>query len=128
MAPALTNQQPSFHLVAVPWDFPIGEAGAENKQFSATLDQLRGEVGLTGLSVWGAIPSFRHFRVRDVQPRLFHGDGGLLFEPVVSRGGCRPLAAIAGSKPLLSAIAQACHRHDLALRLLLSTATMSGLG
>ncbi len=129
MASNQTNRlsQPSFYLIAAPWDLQFGERGIESKDLSTTLDQLRGEVGLTGLSVWGAAPASRHFRVREIQPRLFSAEGGLFFEPSHTRGGCRPPVVASGSKSLLPAIAGACVRHDLTLRLLLSTATMGGL-
>jgi|CXWL01.1.fsa_nt_gi hypothetical protein len=129
MASAQTNRssQPSFYLIAAPWDLQLDERGIESKELSVTLDQLRGEVALTGLSVWGAAPSSRRFRIREIEPRLIHAEGGLFFEPSQTRGGCRPPAVTTGSKSLVPAIANACARHDLALRLLLSTATMGGL-
>lgn len=118
---------PTFHLIAYPWDFPPCERGAERSELSAALDQLRGEVGLTGLALWGAAPPVREFRVGAVQPRLFHAEGGLSFEPVQNRSGCRPTVATTGSRSLLPVIAHACESADLALRLLLSTSTMGGL-
>ena len=126
MTPIQSNRsaQPSFYLIAAPWDI---EPGFENKELSATFDQLRGEVGLTGLAVWGAAAPLRSFRLHEGGPRLVHSEGGLFFEPSQTRGGCRPHAAAIGAKSLLPAIAQACGRHDLALRLLLSTSTMGGL-
>ncbi len=118
---------PIFHLVAYPWDFPPCERGAERGELSSTLDQLRGEVGLGGLALWGAAPPVREFRVGAMQPRLFHGEGGLFFEPVQNRGGCRPNVTTTGSRSLLPVIAHACESADLGLRLLLSTSTMGGL-
>jgi hypothetical protein len=129
MASSIDNSlsPPTFHLMAYPWDFPPCERGTECGELSAMLDQLRGEVGLGGLSVWGAASAVRQFRVGPIQPRLFHSDGGLFFEPVQNRGGCRPTVTTTGSRSQLPAIAHACQRADLGLRLLLSTAAMGGL-
>lgn len=130
-AMALTDQSSSsstsFHLIAYPWDLPIPSRATQRGDFSDTLDLLRGEVGLSGLAVWGAAPAVRHFRMGESPPRLFHAEGGLLFEPVQTRGGCRPVTSMAGQKSLMPAIAHACVQRDLSLRLLLSTSTMGGL-
>lgn len=129
---ALTDQSSSsstsFHLIAYPWDLPISSQVSQRGHISDALDLLRGEVGLSGLAVWGAAAAASHFRIGEITPRLFHADGGLLFEPVQTRGGCRPVASMAGPKSLmLPAIAHACAQRDLSLRLLLATSTMGGL-
>ena len=117
---------PSFFLIASPWDFPFGERTAGDQALLDSLDQLRGEVGLTGIALWGATAASREFRIRPVRPRLYFNDGGLHFDPMQYRGGCRPIPAM-GPNKTFPAIAQACGRYNLSLRMMLATATMGGL-
>lgn len=117
---------PAFYLVASPWDFSFGERTGGDQALGDSLDQLRGEVGLTGLALRGGTAASREFRIRQVRPRMYFNDGGLHFEPVQYRGVCRPIPAT-GSYKSFPAIAQACGRYDLSLRMLLATATMGGL-
>lgn len=129
MAPAQTKplSQPTFFLMAAPWDLPGADRGIGDNPLSTLLDRLRGEVGLTGLSLWAAAPPSRRFRTRESSPRLLHSEGGLFFAPVQSRGGCRPPTTDPTSRQFLAEVATTCKRHDLALRLLFSTATIGGL-
>lgn len=120
-------QRPAFFLSATLCDLDNAGLGGANASLARILDQLRGEVGVTGLAVWGATAQQRYFRVREAVPRLIRCEGGLLFETSLRRGKCRPPAGTMGAKSALPAVATACARHDLALRLLLSTASMGGL-
>lgn len=117
---------PTFHLIAFPWDFPADGRSDPNPEMAETFDRLRGEVGVTGLALWGATPPMREFRVREVRPRLFQSDGGLHFEPMHYQCGCRPRTPL-DSTNLVPVIAQACKRSGLSLRLILATASMGGI-
>jgi hypothetical protein len=63
-----------LYLLAYPWDLP-------GENLAACLDRFRGEVGVSGVSVWAAAPPVHELRARDVSPRVFHSSGGLLFPP-----------------------------------------------
>lgn len=117
---------PTFFLIVAPWDFSSGKSGIDVNATSAIFDQLRGEVGLTGLSLWGAASAWREFSVKKT-PHLHRCEGGLFFDPLQSRGGCRPPAAASLSRRLVPEIAEACRQHGLSLRLNLSLARMGGL-
>jgi len=115
---------PTLSLTAYPWDFADGGLADQ-------LDRLRGEVGLTGFSVWAATPGVKQFRVRDVQPRVFRTDGGVFFQPSANHGfgrGCRPLVSTwtRGGNPLAT-IAEQCVRSELRLRAILPAATTGQL-
>ncbi|MDO8630347.1 MAG: hypothetical protein Q7R41_07625, partial [Phycisphaerales bacterium] len=115
---------PSLFVSAYPWN--LMERGLDK-----LLDRLRGEVGVTGLSVWAATPPLKQFRVRDVQPRLFCTDGGVFFQPSDRHGsgtGCRPLVSTwtRGGNPLAT-IAEQCARSDVRLRAILPAATTGQL-
>jgi len=114
-------------MIAQPVDLLPADRDQEKKELDAALGVLRGEVGLTGLSVWAAAAPADYFRVRETPPRWVHADGGLYFEPPASSGGCRPPVAANGAFTALAIIGRACERHGLSLRLRLSTATLSGL-
>ena len=119
--------KPTFHIIAQPVDLLPADRDQEKKELDAVLDKLRGEVGLTGLSVWAATAPADYFRARESLPRCVHSDGGLYFEPRASSGGCRPPVAANGAFTSLTTIGKACERYGLSLRLRLATATLSGL-
>jgi len=110
------------HLTAYPWDLI-------DEREEAVLDRLRGEIGVTGLSLWVASPPVRQLRVRDVEPRIFSTRGGLFFRPSdepYTGTRCKPLASgwHKGSDPL-ARIADACADRSLDLRAVVS-ATATG--
>ncbi len=118
------SRRPSLFVSAYPWN--LMERGLEG-----LVDRLRGEVGVTGISVWAATPRLKQFRVRDVRPRLFRTDGGLFFQPSHRQGswtGCRPMVSTwtRGANPL-ETIAEQCVRSDVQLRAILPAATTGGL-
>jgi hypothetical protein len=118
------SRLPSLFVSAYPWN--LMERGLDG-----LLDRLRGEVGVTGLSVWAATPPLKQFRVRDVLPRLFRTDGGVFFQPSDRHGSgaaCRPLVSTwtRGGNPLAT-IAEQCVRSDVRLRAILPAATTGQL-
>ena len=121
------SSQISFHLIARLDDLLPADREQEKRELAAALDALRGEVGLTGLSVWAAAPPAVYLRSRNGQARCVHSEGGLYFDPPAKAGGCRPPAAGTASYSALVSIAQACERHGLTLRLRVAMATLGGL-
>ncbi len=63
-----------FSIIAYPWD--LADEG-----FESVLDRLGGEVGATGLTLWGAARPIQRVRVRAVEPRVVRCGGGALFLP-----------------------------------------------
>lgn len=116
---------PSFFLVAAPWDFSGPTGGIDAHALGEILDRLQGDVGLTGLSIWGASAAYDEFRVHK-KPHWIRCDGGLFFDPVQSRGGCRPPESSV-SRRFLPEIASVCQQHNASLRCMLSYASLGGL-
>jgi hypothetical protein len=105
-------------LRAYPWDLVDGD-------LDATLDQLRGDIGLTGLSVWAASPPVCYLRPRPIEPRFVRDHGGLFFHPDGQRYSgtrCKPTVAawLRGKDPIPRIAAACTERHGLSLRLVVS--------
>jgi hypothetical protein len=104
-------------LVAYPWDVPVEHLGEE-------LDRLRGEVGVTGLSLWVAAPPATQFRAVGLNPRVLHTRGGVLFQPTerhYAQTRCQPVVSswsTAGNP--LARISKACAAHGMRLRVMVS--------
>ena len=76
-------------MTTYPWDLA-------DEDISSSLDRLHGEIGITGLSLWAAIPSSTQLRVRDIEPRVVHTRGGLLFHPTdehYESTRCKPITS-----------------------------------
>jgi hypothetical protein len=107
----------SLHIQCYPWDSVGGE-------HSATLDQLRGEVGVDGLTVWAAVPPVMELRARPEPPQVFATAGGVFFaprEPLYARLHCQPVVStwVRGRDPL-EEIRKLCECHKLSLRVMVS--------
>lgn len=124
--PASRTTGTSFFLIAQPGELTPLERDRETN-LSSVLDSLRGEVGITGLSVWGAAPPVAWFRSQDDNSRLVHTEGGLFFEPLRRSGGCRPPVRSPDFTSTLAAVAQSCAQSEFSLRLRLALATLGGL-
>jgi hypothetical protein len=109
---------------AYPWDLMPVDA-------EPLLARLRGEAGVTGLSVWAAAGARRTLRVRDCRPRVFRSRGGLYFQPRRDRyehGRCRPLVSTwTHEGERFARVTAACERNGLKLRLLVSAAATGRL-
>ncbi len=109
-----------IYLLAYPWDL-------SDVDLHGLFARLRGEFGIDGLSAWATTPPCRELRVRNVQPRVFSTRGGFFF-PTADRFyahlRCRPIVStwVRAGNPL-ARIAEACDRHDLKMRAVLSAAT-----
>ena len=106
-------------LTAYPWDL-IDEGVA------TVLDQLHGEIGVTGLSVWIGVPPIVQLRVREVRPRVYRTRGGVFFHPDEQHytgSRCKPVVStwIRGRQPLKH-IAEACAERAMELRVIVSAA------
>jgi len=109
-------------LLAYPWDLVDEGLGSR-------LDRLRGEVGVTGVCVWAAIPAVSELRTRDVSPRVFRSRGGVLFQPAerfYANLRTQPIVStwVRTSDPL-KLVGDACAARDMELRAVISA---SGLG
>jgi hypothetical protein len=98
---------------AYPWDLEGADA-------LTVLDRLQGEVGISGLSIWAAAGAVTQLRVGDVDPKIYHTRGGLLFVPTAeyySRTRCKPiLATRLPVRYSISAIGAACAARSLEIR------------
>ena len=121
-----------LYFVAYPWDLPAEDVGG-------ILDQLRGEVGVTGLSLWVAAPPSAQLRAsapRPVslgatissacRPRVFRSRGGVLFQPAqrhYAQTRCQPIVSswVTMGNPLAT-IAKTCAARALNLRTIVSAA------
>lgn len=106
-------------LTTYPWDLVDEDVGG-------FLDRLRGEVGVTGVSVWATTSQLVQLRARDVRPRIFRTRGGLFFHPDETRYAgtrCKPIVStwVKGKCPL-KRISQACTDRGMELRVILSAA------
>lgn len=104
---------------AYPWDL-IDEG------VTPVLDRLRGEVGVTGISVWMATPAVTQLRARPVDPRVFRTRGGLFFHPddeAYAGTRCKPIVSgwLKGKDPL-KRVADACADRGMDLRVMVSAA------
>lgn len=106
-------------LTTHPWDLVDEDVGG-------VLDRLRGEVGVTGVSVWVTTSPLVQLRVRDVSPRIFRTRGGLFFHPDEQRYAatrCKPIVSTwVKEKRPLKRISQACADRGMELRVILSAA------
>ena len=107
----------SAFLTACPWD--LTTEGVE-----PVLDRMRGEIGVTGLSLWVGTPPQTRLSAHRVEPRVFTTRGGLFFQPadgayVATR--CKPIVAewLDGRNPLAT-IAEACAERQMELRAIVS--------
>ncbi|MEK7757369.1 MAG: hypothetical protein AAB385_09190, partial [Planctomycetota bacterium] len=119
-------------IVAYPWDLPAEDVGG-------VLDQLRGEVGVTGLSLWVAAPPTAQLRASAPRPlslganvssarrpRVFRTRGGVFFQPAdrhYAQTRCQPIVSswVTMGNPLAT-IAKACAGRGLNLRAIVSAA------
>lgn len=115
-----------FVLCAQPGEFLFNPRDRESSP-AAALDTYRGEIGITGLSLWGAAPSVRWFRSEPDRSGLVCCDGGLYYESLRRSGGCRPPVVSSDSTAALAAVATTCSRSELTLRLRLSLSDLGGL-
>ena len=106
-------------LTAYPWDLLDDE-------FDVRLDQLHGEIGATGLTVWAASPPAIQVRGRDVEPRINRTRGGLLFHPDERHyTGTRIKPIVSSwvkSKSPIQRLATACGQRGMELRVKVSAA------
>ncbi len=104
---------PRFFLEAYPWDL-LG------KDLGATLERLRGEVGVTGLSIWVGSPQVMQLRVRRLDPRVFRTGGGLHYRPVDAGFEAIPFRPVVSDwvdgEDRLDLAVRTCVQHGLALR------------
>lgn len=108
-----------FFLVAYPWDLPAEDVGS-------VLDQLRGEVGVTGISLWSGVPPTIQLRAGARYPRVFRTRGGVFFQPAqrhYTQTRCQPIVSswVTMGNPL-APIAKACAGRGLTLRVIVSAA------
>ena len=106
-------------MSAYPWDLI-------DDDLDAVLDRLNGEIGVSGLSVWAALPPQTRLRPRAVQPRLFRTRGGLFFHADADRYAstrCKPAVShwVKAKRPLRR-IADAVAERGMELRLAVSAA------
>lgn len=111
-------------LVAYPWDLL-------DDRLDATLDRLRGEVGVTGVSLWTAAPPVLYVRGRVIEPRVVRSEGGVLFptdEKHYAATRCKPVPAswLKGKDPL-GRIASACQTRGMELRAVVSASRIGRL-
>ena len=116
--------KPTLFLEAFPWDLPSNQA-------SSALSRLHGEVGVTGLSVWAVCPAVTQLGIAGGSVQLVRCQGGCFVEmcgrteqplkapPAIVEG--------AGTVGALHEIAEACGKHALDLRLIVSASRMGGL-
>ncbi len=95
------------------------------------LDRLHGEIGVSGVSLWVAMPPMTQFRAHDHKPRVFRTRGGLFLSPNEERyraTRCKPIVSSwnKGRDPF-SRIAQACSDRGLELRAVVSAAATGRL-
>ena len=108
-------------VVAYPWDLPAEDVGG-------ILDQLRGEVGVSGLSLWVAVPPSAQLRANSRLPRVFRTRGGVFFQPAdrhYTQTRCQPIESswVTMGNPLAT-IAKACAGRGLTLRAIVSVAAV----
>lgn len=108
-----------FFLVAYPWDLPAEDVGG-------VLDRLRGEVGVTGLTLWSGVPPTVQLRAGARRPRVFRTRGGVFFQPAqrhYAQTRCQPIVSswVTMGNPL-GTIAKACAGCGLNLRVIVSAA------
>jgi hypothetical protein len=111
-------------LLAYPWD--VADEG-----LGPRLDRLRGEVGVTGLSLWAAAPPVAELRARDVAPRVFCSHGGVLFQPsdrLYVNLRAQPIVStwLRNSNPIKQ-VAEACAARDIKLRAVISASATGRL-
>ena len=104
-------------LVAYPWDLPAEEVGG-------ALDRLRGEVGVTGLSLWSAVAPTVELHASARRPRVFRTRGGVFFQPAdrhYAQTRCQPIVSswVTMGNPIAT-IAKACAARGLTLRVIVS--------
>ena len=106
-------------MTAYPWDII-------DDYPQIALDRLQGELGLTGLSLWTAIPPTTQLRVRHIEPKYVRTRGGLFFHPSESQYDntrCKPITSnkIKGRDPI-EKIINACTQRGLEYSLIISAA------
>jgi len=119
-----------LYFVAYPWDLPAEEVGGE-------LDELRGEVGVTGLTLWVAASANAQLRASSPRPlslgatvgsarrpRVFRTRGGAFFQPAdrhYAQTRCQPIVSswVTMGNPL-APIAKACASRGMPLRAIVS--------
>jgi len=106
-------------MTAYPWDLV-------DEGVTTVLDRLRGEVGVTGISVWMASPTVTQLRARPGDPRIFRTRGGVFFHPdeeAYAATRCKPIVSgwLKGKEPL-KRIAEACAERGMDLRVVVSAA------
>ncbi len=105
-------------MTAYPWDI----AG---DNISSSMDQLHGEVGITGLAMWASIPPSTYLRIREIQPRVVHTRGGLLFHPTEENyesTRCKPIVSSKiKSRDPIDKIVHECKQRDMDVAIMVST-------
>lgn len=111
-------------MAAYPWDL-LGEG------LEASLDRLRGEVGVTGIALHILSGPQFYFRALGRTPCILRTQGGACFTPEESRYAatrCRaPASDVAGAKYALEKIASACSERKMPLRVAISATRMGNL-
>ncbi len=105
------------YLRMFPWDLL-------DDDLESMLDRLHGDVGLSGISLWMALPPTEYLRSRCLKPRFVRSGGGLLFpfnEAAYVGTRCKPLIAdwVRGKEPLRR-IGEACAKRGLSIRAVIS--------
>lgn len=113
-----------FSILVHPWD--LFDEGPE-----PVLDRLRGDVGVTAVTIVAAAPAMSTLRTRSVDPRVLHCDGGLLMSPDESRydaSRLRPLpASRVKARESFDAAAEAAASQGLHIRAQVSAAATGRL-
>lgn len=106
-------------MTAYPWDLT-------DDDLQITLDRLQGEWGITGLSLWTAIPPTTQLRVRNIEPKYVRTRGGLFFHPSENQyesTRCKPITSskVKGRDPI-EKIVNTCTQRGLEYSLMVSAA------
>ncbi len=108
-------------LDAFPWTVAAEETGP-------MLERLRGEVGVSGLSIWAASPPVTQWRTTGLSPTLARSSGGLHYVP-----STRAFASVAFNPPMsewarsdgrFERAVDACRRRSFDVRVIVSAATI----
>lgn len=109
-----------FFVHAFPWD--LLDAGLD-----AALDHLKGQIGISGVTVPVVLPAVCQLRTEKFDPVIFQSVGGLFFEPTAEQYVGTQIKPVAASwkkaKTALPKIAAACAARKLSLRAALHVTT-----